>query len=94
MKSTMDSSDSWRSLFESWPESIPRQGMIVTSFQETIQFANFLVSSGILLLERDKPDTYGARKVFVAYDAISAVKLPTPMELARFQVMGFQPPMG
>ena len=90
----MDTASSWRSLFESWPESIPRQGMVVTSLQETIQFANFLVSGGILLLERDKPDTYGARKVFVAYDGIAAVKLPTPMELAHFQVMGFQAPMG
>ena len=90
----MDSSDSWRSLFENWPESIPRQGLIVTNYQETIQFVNFLVSGGILLVERDKPDTYGARKVFVGYDGISALKLPSTLELASFQVMGFQPPMG
>lgn len=89
----MESTESWRSLFENWPESIPKEGLIVTTFQETISFVNFLVSGGILLVERDKPDTYGARKVFVAYDAISALKLPTPMELARFQVMGFQNPL-
>lgn len=89
----MQSMESWRSLFENWPESIPREGMLVTTFQETIPFVNFLVSGGILLVERDKPDTYGARKVFVGYDAISALKLPTPIELARFQVMGFQAPM-
>ncbi len=88
----MDAQDSWRSLFENWPESIPRQGMLVTSFQETIPFVNFLVS-GILLVERDKPDTYGSRKVFVAYEAISGLKLATPMELANFRVMGFQPPL-
>lgn len=89
----MESTESWRSLFENWPESIPKEGLIVTTFQETISFVNFLVSGGILLVERDKPDTYGARKVFVAYNAISALKLPTPMELARFQVMGFQNPL-
>ena len=89
----METTAAWRSLFESWPESIPRQGMIVTSFQETITFVNFLVSGGILLIERDKPDTYGARKVFLAYEAISAVKLPTPVELNHFEVMGFQNPM-
>lgn len=89
----MQSTESWRSLFENWPESIPRQGMIVTTFQETIPFVNFLVSGGILLVERDKPDTYGARKVFVNYEAISAMKLTSPIELARFQVMGFQDPM-
>jgi hypothetical protein len=80
-------------MFESWPESIPRQGLLVTSFQETIPFTDFLVSGGVLLLERDKPDTFGARKVMLAYEAISAVKFPTPMELARFQVMGFQAPL-
>lgn len=89
----MQSTETWRSLFENWPESIPREGLLVTTFQETIPFVSFLVSGGILLVERDKPDTYGARKVFVGYDAISALKLTTPIELARFQVMGFQDPM-
>ncbi len=89
----MDNTESWRSLFENWPESIPRQGLIVTSFQETIPFVNFLVSGGILLVERDKPDTYGARKVFVPYNDLCALKITSPMELARFQVMGFQAPL-
>lgn len=88
----MESAESWRSLFENWPESIPKQGMVVTNFQETISFVNFLVSGGILLVERDKPDSHGARKVFVDYGAISALKLSSTMELARFQVMGFQAP--
>ena len=88
----MDSAEAWRSVFENWPDAIPRVGFVVTKFQESIPFSNFLVSGGILLLERDKPDSQGSRKVMVAYDAISAVKLPTPMELARFQVMGFQAP--
>lgn len=88
----MDSTESWRTLFENWPESIPRQGLIVTA-QETIPFVNFLVSGGILLVERDKPDTYGARKVFVPYTNLCALKITSPMELARFQVMGFQAPL-
>lgn len=88
----METADSWRALFENWPESIPREGLLVTSFQETIPFTGFLVSAGILLVERDKPDTYGARKVMVAFEAISAVKITSPMELSRFQVMGFQAP--
>lgn len=82
----------WRSLFENWPEGIPRQGLAVTAFQETIPFTDFLISEGIVLLERDKPDSHGARKVMVAYDAIAAVKITAVMELARFQVMGFQAP--
>lgn len=89
----MTAGEHWRTLFESWPESIPRQGILVTRFQEQIPFVGFLISGGILLLERDRPDSAGARKVMVAYDAIDAVKITSALELARFQVLGFQPPM-
>jgi hypothetical protein len=89
----MDPSEIWRSLFENWPESIPREGMLVTTFNEHIPFNGFLISGGVLLVERDKPDTYGSRKVMLAYSAILAVKLTTTMELGRFQVMGFQAPL-
>lgn len=88
----METAEAWKSLFESWPQAVPRQGLLVTDFQETIPFVNFLISGGAVMVERDKPDTYGARKVIVAYSAISAVKLTSPTELARFQVMGFQAP--
>jgi hypothetical protein len=88
----MDAAEAWRSLFENWPESIPRQGLVVTNFDEQIPFSDFLVSGGILLVERDKPDSYGSRKVMIGYPAIQAVKSPSTLELARFQVMGFQPP--
>lgn len=84
--------ESWRSLFENWPEAIPRRGVVITSFGESIPFVSFLISGGILLLERDKPDTIGARKVMLAYDNIASVKITDVIEMARFQVMGFEPP--
>lgn len=89
----MNAGEHWRALFENWPASIPRQGLCVTNFQEAIPFSNYLISGGILLLERDKPDSTGARKVMVAYEAISAVKITAVIDLARFQVMGFQAPL-
>ena len=89
----MDSAESWRTLFENWPETLPREGMVVTTFEETIPFVSFLISGGILLVQRDRPDTQGARKVMISYGAIAAVKLTSPDELARYQVLGFQPPM-
>lgn len=89
----MDSADAWRNLFETWPEAIPREGIVVTIFNEQIPFSNFLLSGGIVLLDRDKPDTSGARKVMIAFSAIAAIKSTSTMELARFQVMGFQAPM-
>ena len=89
----MDLAEIWRSLFENWPETIPREGILVTTFNEHIPFSTFLVSGGVLLVERDKPDTYGTRKVMLAYSTIQAVKITGVVELGRFQVMGFQPPM-
>jgi hypothetical protein len=89
----MEMAESWRTFFENWPETIPREGLLVTIFNETIPFTGFLLSGGLLLVERDKPDTFGARKVVVSYQAISGVKMTSPMELARFQVMGFQAPL-
>lgn len=89
----MNSTDGWRNLFENWPAAIPRSGLIVTSFGETLPFRDFLISGSILLIDRDVPDSLGARKVMLAYEAISAVKLTNTLELARFQVMGFQGPL-
>jgi hypothetical protein len=88
----MEATETWRELFENWPESVPRDGLLVTNFQEQIPFVNFMISGGILLVERDKPDSYGARKVMIAYDAITAIKFTNTLELARFQVMGVQAP--
>ncbi|HEY3966421.1 MAG TPA: hypothetical protein VGM05_17805 [Planctomycetaceae bacterium] len=89
----MTTGEYWRSLFENWPNSVPRRGLLITTFNESIPFVNYLISGGILLLDRDKPDSSGARKVMVAYDAISAVKITEVVELANFQALGFQPPM-
>lgn len=85
--------EAWRNLFETWPESVPRRGLIVTTWGEAIQFVSYLVSGGILLVERDRPDTAGARKVMLTWESISCVKITDVIDLARFQVMGFQPPM-
>ena len=89
----MHSAEAWRSLFENWPESIPRAGILVTSYAETVPFKDFLISGNILLVERETPDSLGARKVLITYDNIAAVKIASPMELARFGVMGFQSPL-
>ncbi len=89
----MQATETWQSLFENWPDSMPREGMLVTTYQETIPFVNFLISGGMVLVERDKPDTVGARKVLIPYESIVALKIASPMELSRFQVMGFQAPL-
>jgi hypothetical protein len=89
----MNSAEHWRMLFENWPSSMPRRGLLITTFGESIPFVGYLLSPGIVLLDRDKPDSMGARKVMVAYDAISAIKITDVIELPRFQELGFMPPM-
>ncbi len=85
-------SEFWRSLFERWPTTLPRQALLVTVFQETIPFVDFLVGTGGLIVERDRPDSHGGRKIVIAYEAISAVKFTDPGVLARFQPLGFEVP--
>ena len=87
----MESVECWQLLFENWPDVIQRRGSVVTKLGEAIPFVNFLVSGGLLLIERDGPDANGTRKIIVGYDSIAMVKLSSAGELSQFQVMGFQP---
>lgn len=87
----MDAAQSWQKLFETWPNAIPKEGMVVTDSGDNVTFINFMTSPGLLLLERDRPDATGARKVMVAYSSISSVKMQSTMELIQYKQMGFQP---
>ena len=85
----MDSTSAWQQFFESWPDSVPQRGIIVTTFQENLPFTRFLISPGILAIERDKPDSLGARKVLIPFSAISAVKSTDTEGLDQFKELGF-----
>lgn len=87
----MTTGEYWRGMFENWPSSVPQRGLLITSFGESIPFVGYMMSGGILLLERDKPDALGARKVMIAFDAIAAVKITDVIDLASFQSLGFRP---
>ncbi len=67
--------------------------MIVTVLSESIPFKRFMVSGGLLVVERETPDQYGTRKVILPYVQLAAVRLTTTVELTQFTAMGFQPPM-
>ncbi|MEM9701888.1 MAG: hypothetical protein AAF907_05540 [Planctomycetota bacterium] len=86
--------DYWRHLFAHWPGDLAKSGAVVTELNEPVRFVDFAVSGGLLLLQRDRPDTTGARKVFLSYDAISSLKLDDPGELEKFRPLGFQAPVG
>lgn len=86
----MDAAQSFQKLFENWPTEVPRAGLLVTTFNETIPFIDFLVSEGMLIVQRNQPDSQNARKAIIAYGAISAVKLTDPGELAVYTRFGFR----
>ena len=87
----MEKSLCWQNLFQRWPDSIPKLGIVVTSLNEGIAFSNFQVSDSAVLLERDRPDTMGARSAIVPWEEIVTVKLTSPIESAKFRDMGFKP---
>lgn len=80
-------------LFAEWPVSIPRTGVVVTSFGEAIPFREFMINGDLLLLERPTPDIVGARRVIMEFHQIAAVKILDAIELARFTAFGFRGPM-
>lgn len=84
--------DAWRMMFESWPASIARKGMILSKQNENIPFTNFLVSNSLLLIDRGTPDAHGARKVILGMDQIAALKLAGSQPMDDFVAMGFQAP--
>ena len=85
----MDVAFNWQQLFENWPRDYPKKGLVVTNFQETIEFRDFLVGDGLLAVERERPDSSGARKVAIAFAAISAVKLTDVEPLSGMKKLGF-----
>ncbi|RLS57389.1 MAG: hypothetical protein DWH91_04530 [Planctomycetota bacterium] len=86
----MGSGDNWKELFENWPEGMPRQGILITSFQETVPFMDFRISEGILLLQRERPDTLNARKMMVSYESISALKFTDVDDISIYGELGFR----
>ena len=85
----MDSGESWRDCFKNWPSDVRRRGVVVTSFNEQIPFANFATSETILLIERSAPDTVGARMVLVPYGDIAGLKIIDPIKPQALAPMGF-----
>lgn len=85
----MDSAHHWQNVFLNWPAELPKTGLLTTTFQDTIGFSNFDVLGGLLFLERDRPDSLGARKVLLSFESISALKLTDTRDLAAYGEMGF-----
>ncbi|MCA9079305.1 MAG: hypothetical protein KDA58_02050 [Planctomycetaceae bacterium] len=85
----MDTTRYWNEFFSGWPAGLPQAGIVITTYQENIPFIRFMLADGTIALERDRPDTIGARKVVLALSAIAAVKMTDTDSFDRFAQMGF-----
>ena len=85
----MQSSDTYRQLFNSWPKDIPRRGVLVTLQNETIPFRGFMITDELLLLERTNPDPMGARFILLPFPNVAAVKLIDVLKAKAFAGLGF-----
>ena len=82
--------DAWRALFLNWPDNIPKEGIVTTSLGENVSFIGYALAPGVLLVERDRPDSLGARKVIIPYSNIVAIKMGTTLSLQDLQPLGFK----
>jgi hypothetical protein len=65
----------WQDFFESWPSQMARRGTLVVSFGDQIPFCSFLTKGGLLLIQRNSPDSVGARQLILSYSDIVALKI-------------------
>lgn len=86
----MAAAQAWRDLFLKWPAGVARKGVLVTDFGEQVLFSGFMASETMVMVERQTPDTVGARKVIVAYANVSGVKIVEIVKGSAFEELGFQ----
>ncbi len=82
----------WIEVLRNWPAEIPRRGIAVTNFGESIEFQSYQLFGTILLLERPRPDATGGRRVMVQLNTLSMVKIIDPIDMEHFTAFGFTVP--
>lgn len=80
----------WQDMFTRWPDSIHKRGIITTTLNENIPFKAFMISGGMLLLERANPDSLGARFIALEFPSIAALKYIDPLKTSNFAEIGFE----
>ena len=80
----------WKTFFCDWPEALPRRGLLITNYDEQIPFAGFLTSEPFLLLDRQTPDSLGARTIIMPYECVTALKLTEVIDQKTFRSIGFE----
>ncbi len=87
---TMESSIStWKDFFSHWPTNVHRRGILITAFNEQIPFSNFNYSPEFLFIERQTPDSLGARIILLRFDQIVSLKIMDVLKPRQFPEVGF-----
>lgn len=84
-----DTTSIWRDFFQSWPTEMPQRGVLVTNYQEQVQFVGFLMTEQMLMLERMAPDANGGRRLLIPFGNILGVKITDPVKNEVFTQAGY-----
>jgi hypothetical protein len=79
----------WKTFFNNWPAGIQRRGVLLTCLNEAIPFKGFMIKEDVLLLDRNNPDSMGARYILIDFAAINSVRLIDPLKESVFAGAGF-----
>lgn len=87
-----DAAGAWQQLFRGWPAGVPTKGVVVTTLGEQIPFDAFQLTEAMMLFDRPTPDTVGARRIFLPFANIAAIKITEVTQEKAFQPLGFATP--
>jgi hypothetical protein len=87
--SKVDVGEQWKAWFKDWPEELPHKGVIVTIMGEQIPFHGFLAGEEMVLVQRQTPDSLGARQVLLPYQRIDSLKITDIVSPKVFTAAGF-----
>jgi hypothetical protein len=85
----MTTNSVWKSFFSNWPPGIQHRGVLVTTLNEAIPFKGFMMKDDLLLLDRNNPDSMGARFILIDFAAINNLRLIDPLKEPVFAGAGF-----
>lgn len=84
----MDGFSVWKEFFARWPREMKRRGIVVTDLEQT-PFVNFTAGATTVLLERQAPDSLGARMVILSYAEVRALKVTEVVDTRIMSGWGF-----
>ncbi|MEX0793470.1 MAG: hypothetical protein WD045_10065 [Pirellulaceae bacterium] len=80
----------WLEMLRRWPKDLPKRGVLVTTLNEQIPFVGYALDGFAAVVQRQTPDSLGARQVIIPYTAISYLKITAVVPPKMFVEFGFE----